>query len=69
MGKKTIRSLWNRENLLDINNNFNELYEKLSSSNLRNLIQQYGDERSINEIAKRILGDVQNNVAIDTKDF
>lgn len=69
MGKKTIRSLWNRENLLDINNNFNELYEKLSPSNLRSLIQQYGDERSINEIAKRILGDVQNNVAIDTKDF
>ena len=29
MGRKIIKSLWNRQNLLDINDNFTELYEDI----------------------------------------
>ena len=31
MGRKIIKSLWNRQNLLDINDNFKELYEDIAS--------------------------------------
>lgn len=32
MGRKVIKSLWNRQNLLDINNNFTELYDNVEDA-------------------------------------
>ena len=34
MGRKIIKSLWNRQNLLDINDNFTELYEDIKNATI-----------------------------------
>lgn len=66
---KRTNAFFDRTNVNNINDNWDIIEERISDSNIKNIINQLKDEHTTDEVIARIYKAVQNYTAIETQEF